>query len=173
MNRAIESRQLQANNAKHQRGKRSMSALFSLMRPISTAFTSDSLAAGGHKRSAAELDFPTSQKAAMVLSLVDAQVTSFINNERSFTFQIDTEDGGHYLLQALSKNDMNSWMQAISTTVKTFAQRRRTYIGTSHVPITDNIQPRPLTAIRDPKAGLFIYIIGEAHERQCIDLPLP
>ena len=165
MNKAMEARQLQAGaSAKHQRGKRSMSALFSLMRPISTAFTSDSMGLGlggaggsaGPRRTAKELDFdvPGANKAAIALSLVDAQVTAFINNERSFTFQLDTEDGGHYLLQAPTRNDMKAWIQAISVAVKTYAQRRMTYIGnsSSQAPVMDQIQPRPVTAIRDPVA---------------------
>lgn len=172
MNRAMDARhQLQAGvaSAKHQRGKRSMSALFSLMRPISTAFTSESGyglglggggvgggGASGARRTAAELDFevPCASKAALVLSLVDAQVTAFINNERSFTFQVDAEDGGHYLFQAPTRTDMKAWIQAISSAVKTYAQRRMTYIGnsSSHVPVMDQIQPRPVTAIRDPVA---------------------
>ncbi|KAL5486267.1 BEM2 [Sanghuangporus weigelae] len=137
---------------KHQRGKRSMSALFSLMRPISTAFTSESGIAP--KRSAAELDFTPSHKPALLLSMVDAHVTPFINNERSFTFQIDTEDGGHYLLQALSRNDMNQWMQTISTSIKAHAQRRLTYLGNaSPIQVSDHLQQsRPLTASHDPKA---------------------
>ena len=118
-----------------------MSALFNLMRPISTAFTSESgLVASGHhhsnssnniglRRTAAELDFTPTNKPALVLSLVDAKVMAFINNERSFTFQIDTEDGGHYLLQAMTKSDMGNWVQAISGVVKSYAQRRLTYLG--------------------------------------------
>lgn len=153
LNRAMDPRsQAQSGGQKHQRGKRSMSALFSLMRPISTVFTSESGVMP--KRSAAELDFSPTQKPALVLSLVDAHVTAFINNERSFTFQIDTEDGGHYLLQALSKGDMSGWMQTISTAVRTYAQRRLTYMGgSSPLQFTDHVQPRPVTASRDPKAG--------------------
>lgn len=164
MSKSMEPRQLQTGApAKHQRGKRSMSALFSLMRPISTAFTSDSMGLGlggggnaGPRRTAAELDFdvPGASKATLVMSLVDAQVTAFINNDRSFLFQLDSEDGGHYLLQAPTRNDMKAWIQAISSAVKTYAQRRMTYIGnsSSQAPVMDQIQPRPITAIRDPVA---------------------
>ncbi|EJD07051.1 uncharacterized protein FOMMEDRAFT_118141 [Fomitiporia mediterranea MF3/22] len=152
LNRAMDARsQTQAGGVKHQRGKRSMSALFSLMRPISTAFTSESSVMP--KRSAAELDFMPTQKPALALSLVDAHVSAFINNERSFTFQIDTEDGGHYLLQGLSKSDMNAWMQTIGTAIKSHAQRRLTYIATSSpLQVADHVQPRPITASQDPKA---------------------
>ena len=108
------------------------------------------------RKTAAELDFevPSASKAALVLSLVDAQVTTFINNERSFTFQVDTEDDGHYLLQAQSRSDMKAWTQAMSTAVKAYAQRRKTYVGLreSRIPVMDQIQPRPVTAIRDPVA---------------------
>lgn len=157
LNRAMDSRNpAQSGGQKHQRGKRSMTALFSLMRPISTAFTSESNV--GPKRSPAELDFTPTHKPALVLSLVDAHITAFINNERSFTFQIDTEDGGHYLLQALSKNDMSQWMQMISTAIRTHAQRRLTYLGNpSQLHVADHVQPRPITASHDPKAGKATY----------------
>ncbi|KAH8112731.1 hypothetical protein DFH11DRAFT_473608 [Phellopilus nigrolimitatus] len=152
LNRAMDLRnQVQAAGHKHQRSKRSMSVLFSLMRPISTAFTSESGA--GPRRSAAELDFTPTHKPALMLSLVDARVTAFINNERSFTFQLDTEDGGHYLLQALSKGDMHHWLQMISTAVRSHAQRRLTYMGDlSQLQLADHVQPRPVTLSRDPKA---------------------
>lgn len=143
-----------AHSNKH-RSKRSMSALLSLMRPISTAFSSDSYSLS-QRRSPAELDFTPTSKPALVLSLVDARVVAFINNERSFTFQLDTEDGGHYLLQGTSKAEMNQWMNIISNTVKTHAQRRLTYLGDpSQLQMPDHLQTRPSPQSEDPNAGEF------------------
>ncbi|KAI5119639.1 hypothetical protein M0805_009001 [Coniferiporia weirii] len=152
LNRAMDNRyQSQPGGVKHQRSKRSMSALLNFVRPISTAFTSESSVS--LRRSPAELDFVPAHKPALMLSLVESRTAAFINNERSFTFQLDTEDGGHYLLQALSKNDMNQWMQTINTAVRSHAQRRLTYMGdTSQLQVSDHIQPRPVTASRDPRA---------------------
>lgn len=161
LNRAMDTRNhLQSSGPKHQRSKRSMSALFSLMRPISTAFTSESSIP--IRRSPAELDFVPSQKPSLVLSLVDSRIATFINNERSFTFQLDTEDGGHYLLQALSRNDMSEWIETINTSIRTHAQRRLTYMGpgdSSQLQLSDHSQPRPVSSSRDPTAGKLTDVV--------------
>jgi len=153
--RAMDPRNQPSSGHKQHRSKRSMSALFSLMRPISTAFSLDS-AGPTHqpKRSPSDLDFTPSHKPAFVLSMMEARVAVFINNERSYTFQLDTEDGGHYLLQALNRADMNHWISTINTTVRVHAQRRLTYLGNSgQMQFTDHLhQPRPTTASRDPIA---------------------
>ena len=162
-NRVVEGRSHSSQGHKQHRSKRSMSALFSLMRPISTAFSLDSTAPPGPRRSASELDFKTmTMKPAFVLSMVEARVTVFINNERSFTFQLDTEDGGHYLLQALSRIDMTQWVNTINTTVRLHAQRRLTYIGNAaqQIALTENVQPRPATATKDPTAGTIFSIFS-------------
>ena len=166
LNRAMDIRgHASGAHANKHRSKRSMSALFSLMRPISTAFSSDSYSVS-HRRSPAELDFTPANKPALVLSLVDARVVAFINNERSFTFQLDTEDGGHYLLQATSKAEMNQWMSIISSTVKSHAQRRLTYLGDpSQLQMPDHLQTRLSPQSEDPNAGTASV---EVFQRACL-----
>lgn len=158
INRAMETRKYAQAAHKQHRSKRSMSAFFRVMRPISTALSSDSIGPSTQKRNAAELDFTPTQQPALALSLVDARVAQFINNERSYTFQLDTEDGGHYLLQAASKAEMNKWITAIHSTVKSYAQRRLTYIDDSPKPqLSDHIHSRPKTGSRDPVAGTLQF----------------
>jgi hypothetical protein len=136
------------------RNKKSMSsAFFQFMRPISSAFTSEYLEPGGLRRTPAELDFTPSGKPSLVLSVVDARVAQFINNERSFTFQLDTEDGGHYLLQALSKREMTKWLDTINRVSKMAAKRRLTYLGNPKPQLADHIHNNPATASQDPTAG--------------------
>ena len=130
LNKAMHSSKPNLGVSKAHRNKKSMSsAFFQFMRPISSAFTSETTAPPGQKRTAEELDFTPTGKPALVLSLADCGVAQFINNERSFTFQLDTEDGGHYLLQAMGKKDMTKWMNKISHVSKTVAKRRLTYLG--------------------------------------------
>ncbi|KAH9935113.1 uncharacterized protein BXZ73DRAFT_89498 [Epithele typhae] len=134
---------------KAHRNKKSMSsAFFQLMRPISSAFTSDTLSA---PRTPAELDFVPSSKPSLVLSVAGVRVAQFINNERSFVFQIDSEDGGHYLLQAASQQDMKKWIDTIERVSKTTANRRLTYLGPAR-PQMDDLISRPAGATRDPVA---------------------
>lgn len=139
---------------KQHRNKKSMSAFLSFMRPISSAFGAD-LSVSSHsgtKKTPAELDFPTTGKPSLVLSVMDAKVAQFINNERSFTFQLDTEDGGHYILQAMNKKEMTKWLDTINKVTSTAAKRRLTYLGPKPQ-IQDHIHEQPAVASKDPRAG--------------------
>ena len=143
---------------KQNRNKKSMSAFLSFMRPISSAFGAEIPQPVCLKRTPSELDFPSTSKPSLVLSVMDAQVAQFINNERSYTFQLDTDDGGHYLLQAMTKREMNKWLETISRVTKMAAKRRLTYLGHSPKPqISDHIHSTPIVASRDPKAGKFAF----------------
>jgi hypothetical protein len=152
-NKALYPKASPSTAQKQHRAKKSMSnAFFQLMRPISTAFIADSHSPTV-KRTAKELDFVPTGKPALVLDLVDAKVAQFVNNERSFAFQLDTEDGGHYLLQAIDKRDMMKWMDVIKRTSQDGAKRRLTYLGQSPKPeLSDHIH-NPSVAARDARAG--------------------
>lgn len=155
INKAMHVRKPPPSGPKHHRTKKSSvsSAFMQFMRPISSAFTSESATVPGPKRTPAELDFVPMHKPAMVLNIVDARVAAFINNERSFTFQLDTEDGGHYLLQALDKADMKKWMETVERVSKSAAKRRLTYMGqSSKMQMSDHLLGAGI-APRDPKAG--------------------
>jgi hypothetical protein len=141
------------------RNKKSMSAFLNFMRPISSAFgaadiISPSLSGSVAKKTPAELDFTPSGKPAFVLSILDARVAQFINNERSYMFQLETEDGGHYLLQAASRREMGRWLEVIAKVTQGVAQRRLTYLGSSPKPqIADHIHDRVAAPSKDPMAG--------------------
>ena len=164
INKAMNQRRQTPVIPKQHRNKKSMSsAFFQLMRPISSAFTSDTLSVGGSPgktpRTPAELDFPPSNKPSLVLSVAGARIAQFINNERSFTFQIDSEDGGHYLLQAVSQQEMMRWIETIERVAKTTAKRRLTYLGGNVKPqMSDDLLAKPAVATRDPVAGKFCVL---------------
>lgn len=142
------------------RMKKSGSSTFfqQLMRPISSAFALDHVDVNGPRRTAAELDFTPTGKPALVLSIVDARISHSMNHERSYTFQLSTEDGGHYLLQTATKTEMTKWINTIDQVSKTAAKRRLTYIGNSPKPkLSDHIHDRPTTASRDPTAGKLLF----------------
>ena len=153
IHRAMRPRKQGQPPLKQHRNKKSMSAFLHFMRPISTAFGADTSSVPGVKKTAAELDFTPSGKPSLVLSLIDARVAQFINNERSFTFQLDTEDGGHYLLQAMNKRDMMKWIETINRVTNMAAKRRLTYLGSSpRARVSDHMHD-PIVASRDPMAG--------------------
>ncbi|TBU46639.1 hypothetical protein BD309DRAFT_888031 [Dichomitus squalens] len=154
LNRAMNQRRQNPVMSKQHRNKKSMSsAFFQLMRPISSAFTSDTMSVSPSKRTPAELDFLPSSKPSQVVSVVNAHVAHFVNNERSFVFQLDAEDGGHYLLQAASKQDMKKWIDTIERVSKSTAKRRLTYLGQNvKLQMTDDHLAKPTAATRDPIA---------------------
>ncbi|KJA20499.1 hypothetical protein HYPSUDRAFT_68529 [Hypholoma sublateritium FD-334 SS-4] len=153
LNKAMRPRKPLSSAQKQHRNKKSMSAFLNFMRPISSAFVSDTTPSMGLRRTPSKLDFASSGKPALVLSVMDSQVAQFINNERSYTFQLDTEDGGHYLLQATNKREMTKWLETISRVTKMAAKRRLTYLGNSPKPqLADHIHSHPIVASRDPKA---------------------
>lgn len=159
LNKAMRARKPSATPQKQHRNKKSMSAFLNFMRPISSAFGADSPQILP-KRSAAELDFLTTGKPTLVISVLDAKISQFINTERSYTFQLDTEDGGHYLLQAQNKRDMNKWLETISRVTNTVAKRRLTYLGSSPKPqIADHIHTHPIVPSRDPNAGMCLLVL--------------
>jgi len=111
-------------NGRHQRGKKSMSSVslfFRAVRPLSTAWASDRNFS--RHRTASELDFPANGKPSLVLSLNDAQATFVESEDRPFMFQILTEDGGRWLLQATTSAELDAWLQAIAVA----SRKRSTY----------------------------------------------
>ncbi|KDQ11994.1 hypothetical protein BOTBODRAFT_176768 [Botryobasidium botryosum FD-172 SS1] len=116
---------------KHDRSKRSMSAFFRVVRPLSTAFSSsDKLNTYPlHQRTASELDFKPGSKPSHVLNLADARISSYANHQRSFTFQVQTEDGANYLLQTISHAELTSWMKSVIQVAQASAKKRLTYLG--------------------------------------------
>lgn len=160
-NKAMNPRKTPTGAQKQHRNKKTMSsAFFQFMRPISSAFSSDSLVAAGMKRTPAELDFTPASKPILVLSIAEARIAQFINNERSFTFQLDTEDGGHYLLQALDKKEMMKWINKINHVTKIAAKRRLTYLGNNATPHSaDHLLTRPKTGSHNTAGKLHAIFI--------------
>ncbi|KAJ7641022.1 rho GTPase activating protein 22 [Roridomyces roridus] len=137
---------------KHQRGKKSMSSAFmQFMRPISSAFGNEILHSPGVKRTAEELDFVPTGKPTLTVSLVEARIMQFINNDRAFVFQLDTEDGGHYILQAVNKREMTRWLDTINRVTQTTARRRLTYLGPKPQ-LADHLHDGTMATSRDPSA---------------------
>ncbi|KAJ8454279.1 hypothetical protein ONZ45_g19367 [Pleurotus djamor] len=137
---------------KQHRNKKSMSAFLQFMRPISSAFGADVQPTSLIKKSPSELDFAPSGKPSLAISLVETRTAQYINQSRPFTFQLDTEDGGHYLLQAMTRQDMNKWIEVINRVSKMAAKRRLTYLGSSPKPKpSDHIHEQPKGSV-DPAA---------------------
>lgn len=168
MNRAMRPRKVTTAGNRQHRNKKSMSsAILQFMRPISTAFGADVLSSPTVRRSAEELDFDISGKPSLVLSLAHSRVAQFINNERSFVLLLDTEEGGHYLLQALNEAELRKWLENIERVSKMAAQRRLTYMGTPQPQVSDHMH-QPSETTHGPLAGK----IAPSHVSSSTDLTL-
>jgi hypothetical protein len=111
---------------------RSMSGFFTMLRPISAAWSSEKIHDRMMKpRTLQELDFEPAGKPSLVLSLANAQVQDYVNNQRSFIMRLRTEDGGLYYLQALEQHDATRWLTVLQETSSSYARRRLTYQGKS------------------------------------------
>ncbi|KAI0036125.1 hypothetical protein K488DRAFT_41770 [Vararia minispora EC-137] len=158
-----------------QRSKKGGSVAFlqQLIRPISSAFSLDSVPAVAV--SAAELDFTPSGKPALSLSVADAHVAPFGGAERAYAFRLDTEDGGHYLLQAPTRAEMNKWIQTLRHVAKAAAQRRLTYLGNSPKSrLEDHMHDRPAAGSQDPNAVFGVdleILLGREREATGGELP--
>ncbi|KAI0700969.1 hypothetical protein C8T65DRAFT_656956 [Cerioporus squamosus] len=175
LNRAMNQRRPNPVMPKAHRNKKSMSsAFFQIMRPISSAFMLDTMSGSpGVKRTPAELDFLPSGKPSLVVSVAGARVAAFINNERSFVFQLDAEDGGHYLLQAASKQEMRKWIETIERVAKMTAKRRLTYLGQNvKMQMSDDLLAKPAVATRDPVA-VFGVDLDFLLQREAVDGEVP
>ncbi|KAG9127010.1 rho GTPase-activating protein [Ceratobasidium sp. 392] len=106
---------------------RSMSGFFTMLRPISSAWSSGKVPM--EPRTLQELDFEPTGKPSWVLNLAGAQSQEYVNKLRSFLIRLRTEDGGVYYLQAMEQQDMNTWLSRMQETSTNFARRRLTYQG--------------------------------------------
>ncbi|KDN42365.1 hypothetical protein RSAG8_06856, partial [Rhizoctonia solani AG-8 WAC10335] len=109
---------------------RSMSGFFTMLRPISSAWSGDKFHDKVMKpRTLQELDFEPSGKPSIVLNVANAQVQDFdfVNSQRSFVMRLRTEDGALYYLQALDHHDAARWLAVLQETSSTYARRRLTY----------------------------------------------
>lgn len=132
----------QSNLSKHQKGKRSMTSLLRTIRPSSIAWGSDRTLA--RTRTASELDFRPDGKPSLVLSLNDATTKLLKSIDRPYVFQLTTEDGATWHLQTMTAQELEKWMQQISSA----SRKRSTYIqptGPARLPYADmpNLSARP------------------------------
>ncbi|KAF8723198.1 GTPase-activator protein for Rho-like GTPases, partial [Rhizoctonia solani] len=109
---------------------RSMSGFFTMLRPISSAWSGDKFQDKMMKpRTLQELDFEPTGKPSVVVNVASAQVQDAVNTHRSFVMRLRTEDGVLFYLQALDHHDATRWLNVLQETSSTYARRRLTYQG--------------------------------------------
>ncbi|KZT36942.1 hypothetical protein SISSUDRAFT_1063257 [Sistotremastrum suecicum HHB10207 ss-3] len=153
LDRAMQAKRGLPPSVKQHRSKRTMSsAFFRVMRPLSTAFISDT-AQSPPRLTMAELDFAPTAKPSLVINLADAKAAVFNNPERSYTFQLDTEEGAQYLFQAVSKSEMNKWVTTVNQISRSSASKRLTYLnGAAKLGHWDQLHTRAPVSTRHPTA---------------------
>ena len=120
-----------SNTSKKSRQGKRMTALLRPFRPLSIAFGSQHTPTDTPRKRLSELDFEPSSKPALVVTLNAARVSEFINNSRSYTFQVISEDGASYLFQGTSSGDVKDWIDVIGKASQSSAAKRLTYIAPS------------------------------------------
>ena len=75
-----------------------------------------------------DVDFVTPAKPAMVVSIVDSRVSTVDNCPRSFVFQLTSDEGAKYILQAPSAAAVESWTSTLQKASRTYSERRRTVL---------------------------------------------
>ena len=92
---------------------------------------------------------PTS-KPYLVLSLSEVEVHHYDNSQRSFVFELTTEDGQRSLLQASSKDQLDSWTDNFHRAGTEIAHRRATLLA--QTPLAE--EPEPVVHEAKPVATL-------------------
>jgi hypothetical protein len=68
-------------------------------------------------------------------------------------FKLETEDGGHYILQAMNKRELLKCLETIGRIAKIATKRRLTYLGNSPKPVPSDHLHEPVASSHDPTAG--------------------
>ncbi|KAJ7873656.1 Rho GTPase activation protein [Mycena olivaceomarginata] len=137
---------------KHQRGKKSMSAFLHFMRPISSAFGNESVHPPATKRTAEELDFAPSGKPSLVVSLVEARVAQFINNDPLLRLSAGHRGWWALPAQAVNKRELGKWVDTINRVTQTAAKHRLTYLGNPKPQLADHLHDGAVAGSRGPLA---------------------
>ncbi|KAM0756568.1 hypothetical protein T439DRAFT_309052 [Meredithblackwellia eburnea MCA 4105] len=116
---------------------RRMTSIWSKVRPNSTLSTSHSLpvapvTASPSSQSVQALhDWVPTTKPFLVLALSGAEVETFENTQRSFVFELRTEDGQKSLFQAATADEMHTWTTNLRNCGSQIAHRRATFLAQS------------------------------------------
>ncbi|TIB18890.1 hypothetical protein E3P92_00350 [Wallemia ichthyophaga] len=161
------------NTAKKSRQGKRMTALLRPFRPLSIAFgSSQHTPSETPRKRLSELDFEPSNKPALVVTLHAARVSEFVNNARSYTFQIVSEDGANYLFQATSASDVKEWIDVVSRASQSSAAKRLTYIAPNATSASDlqaqtqqQTQAPAVSGKREPQA-VFGVDLSEVVRRE-------
>lgn len=112
---------------------RRMTSLFRVSRPLSTAVTSPPLPALPTSPSLHALqslqDWVPTSKPYLVLTLSGVEVQPYDNTQRSFVFEMATEDGQCSLFQATNVDEFNSWLNHFRRSGTQIAFRRATFLA--------------------------------------------
>lgn len=109
---------------------RRMTALFRAVRPVSVA-TSQPSAPHSPSPSAIQAlqEWIPNSKPYLVLALSGVEVHPYDNAQRSFVFELATEDGQRSLFQASSRDEIRTWIANFRRSGTQIAFRRATFLA--------------------------------------------
>ena len=107
-------------------------------------------------RTLEDVDFITPAKPTMVVSIVDSKLATVANCPRSFVFQLTSDEGAKYILQAPSASAVESWMSTLQKASRTYSEKRRTVLeGTTLDVLKEAYEPQVASrsANKHPSSG--------------------
>ncbi|RCI02806.1 rho GTPase-activating protein, partial [Rhizopus stolonifer] len=88
----------------------------------------------------------SSIKASTVINLIHATTSvASTYTKRDFVFRIVTEEGGQYLLQGMSREDMQDWMQYINSSSREGAAKRQSVLAADSINVDPIVLPNTET----------------------------
>jgi hypothetical protein len=110
---------------------RRMTAIFRSVLPVSTALPSVPLSISPSPGALQTLHdwTPSSSKPYLVLALSGVQVEVLDNGQRSFVFELATEDGQRSIFQSTSRQELESWLVNLRQSGMQIAVRRATFLA--------------------------------------------
>lgn len=134
---------------------RRMTAIFRAVRPVSTMTPSSPVPVASPSPSALQAlhEWAPTTKPYLVLALSGVEVMPYDNLQRSFVFELGTEDGQRSLLQAATFEDQQMWISNFRRSGTQIAFRRATFLAQSPLAeeVEEAISPRIL--VQQPPAS--------------------
>ena len=108
-----------------------------------------------------DLDFVPVGKASIVVSIVDSQVSELPNPPRSFVFQLASDEGARYIIQAPSAVAMDAWVTSLKQASRSYSEKRRTLLDGAQLEALKEVnEPQQITSrqtAKHPRSGSSLF----------------
>lgn len=97
----------------------------------------------------------STMKASTVINLIHSTTSvASTYTKREYVFRIVTEEGAQYLFQAMSREDMNDWMQQINTSAREGAAKRQSVL------VNETMDSQSMSPVMDRSTNRRMSVYG-------------